>query len=138
VLDLDPSVRARADRRLRTEQVLWLTTVRADGQPQASPVWFLWDGETLLIFSQPGARKLRNLAANPRVAVHVDTDEAGEDVLTIEGTAAVDPDAPASDRVEEYQVKYRGGIRAIGMTPDQLARDYSVAIRIRPTHARAW
>jgi PPOX class probable F420-dependent enzyme len=138
VLDLDPSVRARADRRLRTELVLWLTTVRADGQPQASPVWFLWDGGTLLIFSQPGAQKLRNLAGNPRVAVHVDTDEAGEDVLTIEGTAAVDPDAPSSDRVEEYQVKYRDGIRAIGMTPDQLARDYSVAIRIRPTRARAW
>jgi PPOX class probable F420-dependent enzyme len=138
VLDLDPSVRARADRRLRTEQVLWLTTVRADGQPQASPVWFVWDGETLLMFSQPGAQKLRNLAANPRVAVHVDTDEAGEDVLTIEGTAAVDPDAPSSDRVAEYQVKYRDGIQAIGMTPDQLARDYSVAIRIRPTHARAW
>ena len=70
--------------------------------------------------------------------MHVDTDEAGEDVLTIEGTAAVDPDTPPSDRLEEYQVKYREGIRAIGMTPDQLARDYSVAVRIRPTHARAW
>jgi PPOX class probable F420-dependent enzyme len=138
VLDLDPSARARADRRLRSELVLWLTTVRADGQPQASPVWFLWDGETLLIFSQPSAQKLRNLAANPRVAVHVDTDEAGEDVLTIEGTAAVDPDAPPSDQLEEYQAKYRDGIRAIGMTPEQLAGDYSVAVRIRPTHARAW
>jgi PPOX class probable F420-dependent enzyme len=138
VLDLDPSARARADQRLRTEQVLWLTTVRADGQPQASPVWFLWDGETLLVFSRPSAQKLRNLAGNPRVAVHVDTDEAGEDVLTIEGTAAVDPDAPPSDRLEEYQGKYRDGIRALGMTPDQLAGDYSVAIRIRPTHARAW
>jgi PPOX class probable F420-dependent enzyme len=138
VLDLDSSARARADRRLRSEQVLWLTTVRADGQPQASPVWFLWDGETLLIFSQPSAQKLRNLAANPRVAVHLDTDEAGEDVLTIEGTAAVDPDAPPSNQLEEYQVKYRDGIRAIGMTPERLARDYSVAVRIRPTHARAW
>jgi PPOX class probable F420-dependent enzyme len=138
VLDLDPSARARADRRLRSELVLWLTTVRADGQPQASPVWFLWDGETLLLYSQPSAQKLRNLATNPRVAVHVDTDEAGEDVLTIEGTAAVDPDAPPSDRLEEYQAKYRDGIRAIGMTPDQLANDYSVAVRIRPTHARAW
>jgi PPOX class probable F420-dependent enzyme len=138
VLDLDPSARARADRRLRSELVLWLTTVRADGQPQASPVWFLWDGETLLLYSQPSAQKLRNLATNPRVAVHVDTDEAGEDVLTIEGTAAVDPDAPPSDRLEEYQAKYRDGIRAIGMTPDRLANDYSVAVRIRLTHARAW
>jgi PPOX class probable F420-dependent enzyme len=138
VLDLDSPAAARADRRLRTEQILWLTTVRADGQPQASPVWFVWDGETFLIFSQPDAQKLRNLAANPRVAVHVDTDEAGEDVVTIDGTAAVDPDMPSSDQLEEYQVKYREGIQAIGTTPAELARDYSVAIRIRPTRVRTW
>ena len=138
MLDLDSPAGARADRRLRTEQILWLTTVRADGQPQASPVWFVWDGETLLIFSQPDAQKLRNLAANPRVAVHVDTDEAGEDVVTIDGTAAVDPDVPSSDQLEEYQVKYREGIQAIGTTPAELARDYSVAIRIRPTRVRSW
>jgi PPOX class probable F420-dependent enzyme len=138
VLDLDSPAGARADRRLRTERILWLTTVRADGQPQASPVWFVWDGETFLIFSQPDAQKLRNLAANPRVAVHVDTDEAGEDVVTIDGTAAVDPDVPSSDQLEEYQVKYREGIQAIGTTPAELARDYSVAIRIRPTRVRTW
>lgn len=138
MLDLDSPAGARADRRLRTEQILWLATVRADGQPQASPVWFVWDGETFLIFSRPDAQKLRNLAANPRVAVHVDTDEAGEDVVTIDGTAAVDPDVPSSDQLEEYQVKYREGIQAIGTTPADLARDYSVAIRIRPTRVRTW
>jgi PPOX class probable F420-dependent enzyme len=138
VLDLDSPAGARADRRLRTEQILWLTTVRADGQPQSSPVWFVWDGETFLIFSQPAAQKLRNLAANPRVAVHVDTDAAGEDVLTIDGSAAVDADVPPSDQLEEYQVKYREGIQAMGMTPAELAGDFSVAIRIRPARVRAW
>jgi PPOX class probable F420-dependent enzyme len=138
VLDLDSPAGARADRRLRTEQILWLTTVRADGQPQSSPVWFVWDGETFLIFSQPAAQKLRNLAANPRVAVHVDTDAAGEDVLTIDGTAAVDADVPSSDQLEEYQVKYREGIQAMGLTPAELAGDFSVAIRIRPARVRAW
>jgi len=136
VLDLGSAAGARADQRLRTEQILWLTTVRADGQPQASPVWFLWDGEAFLVFSQPGAQKLRNLAANPRVAVHLDTDEAGEDVVTIEGTAAVDPDAPPSDQLEAYVAKYREGIRALGWTPAKLAKDYSVAIRILPVRAR--
>jgi len=136
VLDLGSAAGARADQRLRTEQILWLTTVRADGQPQASPVWFLWDGEALLVFSQPGAQKLRNLAANPRVAVHLDTDEAGEDVVTIEGTAAVDPDAPPSDQLEAYVAKYREGIRALGWTPAKLAKDYSAAIRILPVRAR--
>jgi PPOX class probable F420-dependent enzyme len=138
VLDLDSPAGARADRRLRTEQILWLTTVRADGQPQSSPVWFLWDGETFLVFSQPDAQKLRNLAANPRVAVHLESDGTGEEVLTVDGTAAVDPDVPPSDRIEEYRVKYREGIQAMGSTPAELARGFSVAIRIRPSRVRAW
>jgi PPOX class probable F420-dependent enzyme len=138
VLDLDSSAGARADRRLRTEQILWLTTVRADGQPQSSPVWFLWDGEALLVFSQPDAQKLRNLAGNPRVAVHLESEGTADEGVTIDGTAAVDPDAPSSNRIEEYRVKYREGIRAMGITPDELARDFSVALRIRPTRVRAW
>lgn len=138
MLDLDSPAGARADRRLRTEQILWLTTVRADGQPQSSPVWFLWDGEALLVFSQPDAQKLRNLASNPRVAVHLESEGTGDEVLTIDGTAAVDPDAPPSNRIEEYRVKYREGIQAMGITPDELARDFSVALRIRPTRVRAW
>ena len=138
MLDLDSPAGARADRRLHTEQILWLTTVRADGQPQSSPVWFLWDGETLLVFSQPDAQKLQNLAGNPRVAVHLESEGTGDEVLTIDGTAAVDPDAPPSDRIEEYRVKYREGIKGMGWTPARLARDFSVAIRIRPTRVRTW
>jgi PPOX class probable F420-dependent enzyme len=138
VLDLDSPAGARADRRLRTEQILWLTTVRADGQPQSSPVWFLWDGEEFLIFSQSDAQKLHNLEGNPRVAVHLESEGTGEEVLTIDGTATVDPDAPRSDQIEEYRVKYREGIQAMGSTPAELARDFSVAIRIRPTRVRAW
>jgi PPOX class probable F420-dependent enzyme len=137
VLDLDSPAGARADGRLRSEQILWLTTVRADGQPQSSPVWFLWDGETLLIFSQPDAQKVRNLAGNPRVAVHLESEGTGDEVVTMDATAAVDPDVPPSDRIEEYQAKYREGIKALGWTPARLARDFSVAIRIRPTRIRA-
>ena len=138
MLDLDSPTGARADRRLRSEQILWLTTVRADGQPQSSPVWFLWDGETFLVFSQPSAQKLRNLAANPRVAVHLESDGTGDEVLTVDGTAAVDPEVPPSDQLEEYGVKYREGIQAMGSTPAELARDFSVAIRVRPSRVRAW
>jgi PPOX class probable F420-dependent enzyme len=134
VFDLD----SPAGERLRTEQILWLTTVRADGQPQTSPVWFVWDGEGLLVFSQPHAQKLRNLAANPRVSAHLDADGGGVEAVNVEGTATIDPRAPSSDRLGAYQAKYREGIRALGWTPAELAWDYSVAIRIVPVRARAW
>lgn len=62
---LDPSnqAHAKAAERLRAEPVAWLTTVRADGQAQSTPVWFLWDGDTFLLYSQPDAQHVRNVTA---------------------------------------------------------------------------
>ncbi len=138
MLDLDSPAGVRADQRLRAEEVAWLTTVRADGQPQTSPVWFLWDGESLLLYSKPDAQKLRNLAGNPRVALHLDSDGVGGDIVSVEGTAAVEPAAPPSDQVEAYRAKYQPRLDVMGWDAAALAREYPVAVRVRPTRVRAW
>ena len=137
---LDPSnpAHAHAARRLGSEQIVWLTTVRADGQAQSSPVWFLWDGETFLLYSQPRAQKVRNLAANAKVSLHLGDDGRGDDVVTVEGTATVEPDSPRADRVQAYLAKYEAAIEALGYEPGPFARTYSTAIRVRPTRIRAW
>jgi PPOX class probable F420-dependent enzyme len=111
VLDPSTPAHARADQRLRSEQIIWLTTVRADGQAQSSPVWFLWDGQTFLVYSQPQVPKVRNLAANPKVSLHLGDDGAGDDIVIVEGTATVEPDAPRADHVEGFLAKYRAGTR---------------------------
>jgi PPOX class probable F420-dependent enzyme len=138
VLDLSRQAHAHADRRLRSEPVAWLTTVRADGQAQSSPVWFLWDGETFLLYSQPGAQKVRNVGANPKVSLHLGDDGAGGDVVTVEGAASVEPDSPRADRVDGYLAKYQAAIEALGYEPGPFARTYSTAIRVRPTRVRVW
>jgi PPOX class probable F420-dependent enzyme len=101
-------------------------------------VWFLWDGRTFLLYSQPGAQKVRNLAANPKVALHLGDDGAGGDIVTVEGTAALEPGSPRADRVEGYLAKYRSAIEALGYEAGPFARTYSSAIRVRPTRVRAW
>jgi PPOX class probable F420-dependent enzyme len=136
LLDTSTPEGASAARRLREEPIAWLTTVRADGQPQSSAVWFLWDGDSFLLYSQPQAQKLRNIAANPRVSLHLNDDGSGGDIVTLEGEAAVEPDAPPSDRVQDYVAKYRGLLDEMGWSPGRLARDYSTAIRVRPSRAR--
>ena len=135
---LDPSRQAHADRRLRSEQVVWLTTVRADGQAPSSPVWFLWDGDTFLVYSRPGTPKVRNVTASPKVSLHLGDDGTGGDVVIFEGAAAVEPDTPRADRVDDYLAKYRAAIEDLGYEPGPFARTYSTAIRIRPTRARVW
>ena len=60
MIDFSSPVGRKIKRRLREEQTIWLTTVDAQITPQPRPVWFHWDGETLLIFSQPSAAKVRH------------------------------------------------------------------------------
>lgn len=134
----DPSTAygARVERRLREEWIIWLTTVRADGVPQPSPVWFLWDGESFLIYSQAGRQKLRNIRVNPRVALSFDSDGRGGNIVVFDGEAAVVADAPPATDVPAYLEKYAQAIERINMTPEQFAASYDVAIRVRPSRVR--
>ena len=89
--------------RLATAPLGWLTTVRADGQPQSSYVWFHFDGDDLIVFSEPAAAKVRNLAVHPLVSFHLDGDGSGGGaVLTIDGSAAVLSGDPDADRMQAY------------------------------------
>lgn len=135
-LDLTDPAHARAEEKLRTEIAVWLTTVTPGGQPQSTPVWFRWDGDTFLIYSQPGRPKLRNIAADPRVSLHLVGDMEGEDVITFEGRAAVDPSAPPADRLPGYMEKYAYLVERFGWSTSGMAEDYSVAIRVTPTRVR--
>jgi len=138
MLDTTTDAGGRADRRLREEKIAWLTTVRSDGQPQSVPVWFLWDGETFLIYSQPGGQKLRNIGGNPKVGLHLNSNDRGGDVVRVEGAAQILEDFPPATEVGEYLEKYRESIARIGFDPDGLARTYSVALRVTPGRWQIW
>lgn len=126
-------------RRLKDDTIGWLTTIDASGTPQPRPIWFLWDGETMLIYSQDGQPKLRHLAANPKVSVNLNSDEHGGDIIVLIGEAAIDPSAIPSDASPEYQAKYGRHITdGLKMTPESFAATYSVAIRFRPTRVRGF
>jgi PPOX class probable F420-dependent enzyme len=128
----------RVARRLRDEIVIWLTTVRADLTPQPSPVWFLWEEETFLIYSRPNKPKLRNIERSPIVTLNFDGDRRGGDIIVITGAAALAPQAPPADQVAAYVAKYSEHIRRIGMTDSSFAQLYSTAIRVTPTDIRGF
>ncbi len=48
-----------------------LATVDANGRPQVNPVWFLFDGQRLLLSVKGGTAKLRNMRGNHQVAISV-------------------------------------------------------------------
>lgn len=128
----------RIEQRLADETVIWLVTTGADGTPQPSPVWFIREGETVLIFSKPETPKLRNIRARPQVALHFNTGPDGDDVAVFTGTAALDPDAPPAHALPAYLAKYGPHIPNIGMSPESFAQVYSQAIRVRLEKVRGW
>ncbi len=138
MLDTTTEASSRADGRLREETMIWLTTVRSGGQPQSVPVWFLWHGETFLIYSQPGRQKLKKIGRNARIGPHLNANDRGGDVVRVEGTAALAKDVPPADQVGEYVEKYRESITRIGFDPDGFARAYSVALRVTPERWHVW
>ena len=136
MIDLTTPLGLKAAKRLKEEYVIWLTTVTENGVPQPNPVWFYWDEKELLTYSQPSAHKLRNIARNPNVSLNFQADAEGGNIVVLTAKASIDQNPPPHD--SRYLQKYRDHIPKIGMTPESLAKTYSVLIRISPQRLRGF
>jgi PPOX class probable F420-dependent enzyme len=126
----------RVVQRLAEERIGWLTTVDSHGRPQPRPVWFYWDGASFLIYTRPDTAKIRHIAANPQVALHLDSDGLGGDIVVFTGRAEIIPGPPLPEVQAAYIEKYRSGFKRINMTPEQFESAYHVVIRIHPQQLR--
>jgi PPOX class probable F420-dependent enzyme len=120
------------EERLRSDEMAWLITVRPAGRPHSVPVWFLWEGVTLLIFSKPNTQKIRNLRQNQYATVTLDDTKGGQDVVILEGTAVLLERGEGREALQAYGQKYREGLQRIGVTAEQFTMLYSQPIRITP------
>ncbi len=122
---------------LDTDLIGFITTVNAVGQPQTSPVWFVRDGDDLIIFNRSDAAKLASIEVNPKVAFNLRGDLRAHTAVTLECEAAVDPSLPPSTEIPEYQAKYEREIERLGWT-DTFHKDYPTGIRLKVTRVRSW
>ncbi len=125
-------IQPHAEERLRSNEMLWLNTVRPDGRPHSVPVWFLWEGATVLIFSKPKNQKIRNLRQNHFVTLTIDDTKNGSDVVILEGTAELLERDDKSITLQAYGEKYSEGLRRIGVTVEAFTTLYSQVIRVTP------
>lgn len=127
---------ARVAARLLDERIIWLTTVSENNEPHPRPVWFLWDGETFLIFSRPGTHKLAHIRSNPKVSLNLDGDGLGGDIIVFTGEAWIDENGLSPAVMEEYLQKYAEGLKRISFTRGEFAKEYSSLIRVKPVRLR--
>jgi len=140
MLDLNSKFGRFARKHLKSEYFIWLTTVDSTGTPQPRPVWFIWENETVLIFSQAKAYKVKHILKNPNVSLHFNSaDTQGEKrLIMFTGIARIDKDCPPANKLRAYLRKYKSGIIGLNATPEQFGGEYSVAIRITLTNLRGW
>lgn len=123
--------------RLQTAPIAWFGSTRDDGQPHLVPVWFLWEGETILVFTKTGSQKVHNIRANPRATVALEGADDGE-VVIVEGQAELLPEATAAVAGPVYWEKYGTQMEQMGMTPEGMAAEFAQPIRVRPTKFITW
>ena len=124
---------------MREDIIGWLVTVSGDGTPQPNPVWFSWDGASILVYSAPDQAKLRNIEANPRVALHLDSRSSGDEVVIVIAGASVDRSAAPVHENAAYVAKYREEMVRLGLgSPEEMAETYSVPIRLIPSKVRGF
>jgi PPOX class probable F420-dependent enzyme len=135
-MDTTSTAALRVQRFLETEPVIWLSSIRPDGAPHLVPTWFVWDGETIVIRSKPHARKVGNLAHEPRAMLALGDADDDFDVGLLEARAEV----LAGERPlpQAFVTKYRGRIAGLGLTPAEFAATYSATIRLTPARALGW
>ena len=75
-----------------------LATVRPDGSPQSSVMWFAWDGDRIRMTHTKTRQKFRNLADEPRVALSIADPADQYRFLEVRGVveSIADDDAEAS------------------------------------------
>ena len=128
---------------LAEQRTCRFATAGPDG-PHVSPVWFVWDGQALWVYSLTRSQRWANVSRDPRVAVVADDGHHYHELrgVEIEGEAAVvgpvprtgaeDPDPPELAEPERLMAaKYFG---SPGMTHD----GRHAWLRITPNKVVSW
>ena len=79
-----PAPSAAALRQLEEERTAWLCTLRPDGSPHLTPVWFCFVRGSWWICSAARNRKVAHLTGDPRVSIALPD---GDHPLVAEGSA---------------------------------------------------
>ncbi|MDX2938330.1 pyridoxamine 5'-phosphate oxidase family protein [Streptomyces ipomoeae] len=101
----EAAIRERLDR----ENNVWLCTVRPDGSPHVTPVWFVFLRSRWWIGSDGGSVKVRNIEKDPRVSLAL---EDGRFPVVAEGDAVLHRAPFPADITEAFAVKYGWDVSA--------------------------
>jgi PPOX class probable F420-dependent enzyme len=122
------SERARAF--LQEPRFAVLGTINKDSSPQLTTMWYLLEGDTIVMNTRAGRTKERNMRRDPRISVCV---ADGYDYVTITGRVEmIDDPQVAQHDIFRLAIRYDGIESAKQQMEEQFSKETRVSLRLKP------
>jgi PPOX class probable F420-dependent enzyme len=109
-----------------------LGTINKDGSPQLTTMWYLLDGDVILMNTKAGRTKERNMRRDPRISVCI---EDGYSYVTISGTVEMVDDPQVAQRdIYRLAVRYNGEEEARRQMEEQFSKETRVTLHLNLEH----
>jgi PPOX class probable F420-dependent enzyme len=122
---------------LNEQRFAVLATINADGSIQQTTMWYLLEenGDTIMMNTQAGRLKERNLRRDPRVSLCF---EDGYRYVTLSGTIVLNDDQEISKRdIYRLALRYIGDEKAAAERASEYAQAQRVTLLFKPERVLA-
>lgn len=109
-----------------------LGTINPDGSPQLTSMWYLLEGDTIVMNTKAGRMKDRNIRRNPHISICVPDEYS---YVTVSGIAEIidDPQTAQSD-IYRLAVRYDGEESAKRQMEEQFSKESRVTLHLKCEH----
>ena len=125
-----PRIRDEFQDILASTTLAHVATLGPHGEPQSTPVWFIWDGQQLKFSLTTTRQKYRNLQRDPRIAVSLVDPHNPSRSLEIRGVARLEEDQDLSV-VDSLAQKYLG----VDKFPYHQPGEKRIVVSVEPQHS---
>lgn len=117
---------------LQRPLVAVLVTLMPDYQPQASPVWFSYDGELIWVNTARNRQKDRNMTERPKVTFLVMDPHDANRYLEIRGEVVEQNETGALEHINQLSAAYDHNPDYYGDDFARASREIRVIYKIKP------
>lgn len=124
---------------VRKPNVAILATLRANGSPHQTAVWYVFQGGEVKITITDGRAKYRHVMRDPRVSLAIASPTAPYKEVVFEGKAMVD-DEGGHDLFRQLAVRYYGDVdgNAYADYSRDIAKDNRLVLHFTPERTLSW
>lgn len=106
-----------------------IATIRKDGSPHVTPMWYMYEGGKLIVNTTTSRVKFYNIRRDPRVCFLVDD---GYPYVMIHGKARIASERDANKDIEALAIRYTGEEAGRKAARERYWKDQRVSIEIIP------